>query len=50
MYGGWTEIIVLVGFIWDIYIRSKITEYKRKVDVQNYPFGWVRFENRFLNY
>ena len=27
-----------------------ITEFKEKFDVQNHPFGWLRFENRyFLN-
>ena len=28
--------------------RCIITEFQRKVDFQNHPFGWVRFENRFL--
>ena len=28
--------------------RCMITEFERKVDVQNHQFGWVRFENRFL--
>ena len=27
--------------------RRLITEFERKVDVQNHQFGWVRFENRF---
>ena len=26
-----------------------ITEFERKVEVQNHPFGWLRFENRFFN-
>ena len=25
---------------------SIITEFERKVDVQNHQFGWVRLENR----
>ena len=29
-------------------LRSIITEFKRKIDVENYQFGWVRFENRFF--
>ena len=24
-----------------------ITEFESKVNFQNHPFGWVRFENRF---
>ena len=28
-----------------------ITEFERKVDIQNHPFGCLRFENRlFKNY
>ena len=26
------------------------TEFERKVDVQNHPFGWFRFEYRITNY
>ena len=25
-----------------------ITEFERKVDVQNHEFEWVRFQNRFF--
>ena len=28
--------------------RCIITEFERKVDVQNHEFGWVRFQNRFF--
>ena len=29
-------------------LSDVITELERKVDVQNHPFGWVRFENRYF--
>ena len=51
MYGSWTENVVLwrnfIGFIWDA-LMMYITEFEHKVDVQNHPFGWVRFENGFF--
>ena len=28
--------------------RCIITEFERKVDVQNPEFGWVRFQNRYF--
>ena len=28
--------------------RFIITEFEGKVYVQNHPFGWLRFENRFF--
>jgi len=28
--------------------QSIITEFECKVDVKNYEFGWVGFQNRFL--
>ena len=28
--------------------RCKITEFVRKVDFQNRPFGWIHFENYFF--
>jgi len=28
--------------------RCIITEFERKIDVQNHEFGWVRFQNRFF--
>ena len=27
-----------------------ITEFECKVDVQNHPLGWLRFENRFFKH
>ena len=31
-------------------LRRIFTEFDRKVDFQNYLFGWIRFENCFFNY
>ena len=56
MYGTWTKNEVLwrnlLGFIWDMNIKRFtdfiITKFEPKVDFQNHPFRWLRFENRFL--
>ena len=29
--------------------RCKVTEFERKVDVQNHEFGWACFQNRFFS-
>ena len=41
----WTNSL---GFI-KTFPRYIITEFERKVDFQNHPFGWLRFENRFFS-
>ena len=54
MYDSWTKNVVLwrnfLGFIWDMQnvLMIIITEFERKVDLQNHPFVWLRFENRFF--
>jgi len=45
-YALWTIFLGFMRhktFLWLI-----ITEFERKVDVQNRVFGWVRFQNHFL--
>ena len=32
----------------DKFPQCIVTEFERKVDVQNHEFGWVRFQNRFF--
>ena len=51
MYGKiWRNFLWCV---WDLetFYLGIIIEFERKVDVQDFLFGWLRFENRyFLNY
>ena len=50
IYGGGTGVL---GFIWDIkkkFPRCIITEFERKVDVQNHEFWWEHIsEKKFVN-
>ena len=37
------------NFFWKHIKRfNEFTEFERKVDFQDHPFGWLRFENRFF--
>ena len=49
MYASWTKNLVLLRICFRIHLRHIkrfswciITEFERKVDVQNHPLGWLR--------